>query len=103
MAQQKRILTRNNEVAVRFLASLSGLRIWHCRELWCRSQTQLRSRVAVAVVEASSCSSDWTPAWEPLYATDMALKTQKKKKKTWGPPGKEEIIQTPVKLVTAIG
>ena len=28
----------------------SGLRIWHCRELWHRLQTWLRSCVAVAVV-----------------------------------------------------
>ena len=32
------------------LAFLSGLRLRHCRELWCRSQTQLGSGVAVAVV-----------------------------------------------------
>ena len=32
------------------LALLSGLRIWRCCELWCRSQTWLRSGVAVAVV-----------------------------------------------------
>ena len=31
------------------LASLSGLRIQCCCELWCRSQTWLRSRVAVAL------------------------------------------------------
>ena len=30
-------------------ASLSGLRIWHCCKLWCRLQTPLGSRVAVAV------------------------------------------------------
>ena len=42
--------------------SLSGLRIWRCRELPCRLQKQLRSHVAVAVVAAvaSSCSSDST-------------------------------------------
>jgi len=28
---------------------LSGLRIQHCRELWCRSQMQLGSLIAVAV------------------------------------------------------
>ena len=39
---------------------LSGLRIWHCLELWCRSQTQLGSGVAVAVVESSSYSSNST-------------------------------------------
>ena len=31
------------------LASLSGSGIWCCRELQCRSQTRLRSGVAVAV------------------------------------------------------
>ena len=31
------------------LATLSGSRIRHCRELWCRSQTCLGSGVAVAV------------------------------------------------------
>ena len=35
---------------VQTLASLSGLRIWHCCELLCRSQTHLRSGVAVALV-----------------------------------------------------
>ena len=34
---------------VRSLASLSGLRIRCCRELWCRSKTQLGSGLAVAV------------------------------------------------------
>ena len=46
--------------------SIPGLaqrvRIWHCGELWCRSQTWLRSRVAVAVVWAGSCSSDSIPS-----------------------------------------
>ena len=32
---------------VRTLASLSELRIQHCYELWCRSQTQLRSQVGL--------------------------------------------------------
>ena len=32
------------------LASLSGLRIWCCHELWPKSQTRLRSGIAVAVV-----------------------------------------------------
>ena len=32
------------------LASLSGFRFWRCRELGCRSQMGLGSRVAVAVV-----------------------------------------------------
>ena len=31
------------------LASLTGFRIWHCRELWCKSQTWHGSGIAVAV------------------------------------------------------
>ena len=44
------------------LASLSGLRIQSCCELWCRSQMQLGSLVAVAMVQASNCTSDLTPS-----------------------------------------
>ena len=50
--------TRNQEVAGRSLALLSGLRIQYCRELWYRLQTQLRSHVAVARVYAGSHSSN---------------------------------------------
>ena len=35
---------------VQSLASIRRLRIQCCRELWCKSQTWLRSRVAVTVV-----------------------------------------------------
>ena len=62
---------------VRSPASFSGLRTWRCHELWCRSQVWLRSQVAVAVGQAGSCSSDQTLAWEPPYATGMALKRKK--------------------------
>ena len=50
--------TRSHEVTVRSLALLSGLSVRHCSELWCRLQTQLGSRVAVAVAVAGSYSSD---------------------------------------------
>ena len=46
---------------VQSLASLSGLRIWRCHEVQCRSQMWLRSCVAMAVVQAGSWSSDLTP------------------------------------------
>ena len=36
------------------LASLSGLRIWHCCELQCRSQTWLRSGSHLAVMSAGN-------------------------------------------------
>ena len=54
-------LTRTMRLQVRSLASLSGLRMQHCGELWCRSQTWLGSGVAVAVAQAGSYSSDLTP------------------------------------------
>ena len=47
---------------VRSLASLSGLRIQHCCELWYGLQRQLGSGVAVALAWAGSYSSDLTPS-----------------------------------------
>ena len=49
VAQQLMNLTSIHEDAGLFLALLSRLRIQHCRELWCRLQMWLRSRIAVAV------------------------------------------------------
>ena len=64
---------------VQSLASFSGLRIWHCRELLCRLQTRLRSGVAVAVVYLAVALIG-PLAWEPPYAMGGALKKQTKKK-----------------------
>ena len=61
LAQQKRIRLGTMKSRVWSLASLSGLRTQCYRELWCRLQTWLRSGVAMALVEISSCSSNWTP------------------------------------------
>ena len=41
--------TRNHEVAGSIPGLAQWLRIWHCRELWCRSQMRLGSGIAVAV------------------------------------------------------
>ena len=49
------------KLQVRSLASLSGLRIWHCRELWCRP-------AATALMQPL--------AWEPPYAVGVALKSK---------------------------
>ena len=38
----------------------SGLRIWHCRELWCRWQMGLTPHVAVVVAQAGNYSSNST-------------------------------------------
>ena len=52
------------------LALLSRLRIWHCRDLWCRSQMELGPHIAVAVAVALIGPL----AWEPAYAKGLALK-----------------------------
>ena len=62
VAQWLTNLTGTTRLWVRSLALLSGWRILRCRELWCRSQTWLRSGVAVAVVQVRSNSSDSTPS-----------------------------------------
>ena len=51
---------------VRSLASLSGLRIWHCCELWCR----LAATVPIRPL-----------AWECPYGMDGALEKTKQNKK----------------------
>ena len=69
-------------------ASLSGLRIPGCCELGCRSQMCLGSRVAVAVFQASSFSSYWTPSLETSICHRCGpekTKRPKKKKKNWTP------------------
>ena len=47
VAQWKRTQLASMRMWVGSLASLSGLRIQHCCELWCRAQTRLGSSVAV--------------------------------------------------------
>ena len=49
VAQRKWIRLGTMRLRVWSLASLSGLKIWHCHELWSRSQTWLRPSVAVAL------------------------------------------------------
>ena len=58
MAQQKQVRLGTMRLRVQSLASLSGSRIQHCLELWCRWQMWLRSDVAVAVVKAGGYGSD---------------------------------------------
>ena len=56
MAQQKRIRLGTMRLWVQSLASISGLRIQLCHELWYTLQTRLGSHVTVAL--AGSYSSD---------------------------------------------
>ena len=61
MVQQKQIQLGTMRLRIRYLALLSWLRIPCCLELWCRSQMQLGSGIAMAVAQASGYSSDQTP------------------------------------------
>ena len=66
MAQliKKRTVSEDYEDAgSKLLASLSGLRIWRCCELWYRSQRQLRFIVAVAVLSASAVAPTGSLSW----------------------------------------
>ena len=66
---------------VQSLASLSGLRIWHCRELWYRLQMWLRSGVAVALATALIRPLAWEPPYAVGAAQEIAKRQKKKKKK----------------------
>ena len=72
-------LTGNHEVVGSILASISALRIWHCRELWCRS---LRSDPALLWpwCRPAATASIRPLAWQPPCAVGVALKKTKDKK-----------------------
>jgi len=75
--QRKRIRLGTMRLQVRSLALLSGLRIWRCRELWCRLDLVLLllwlwcRPAAVALIQPLP--------WETPYAEGAALKSKKKK------------------------
>ena len=78
MAQWKRIRLGPMRLQVQSLASLSGLRIRHCHELWCGWQMRLRSGIAMAVGRPAAVAPIRPLAWEPLYAAGAAPKRKKK-------------------------
>ena len=82
MVQWKQIRLGTMRLWVRSLVLLRGLTIWRCRELWCRSQTQLGSRVAMAVVQAISCSSDLTLSLGTSEGVVLKKQTKTKNKQT---------------------
>ena len=57
------------------------LRIWHCLELWYRSQMQVGSGMAVAVCRPVTTALIQPLAWELPCVPGVALKRQKQKKK----------------------
>ena len=79
-AQQKQICLVSMGMQVWSLALPSGLGIWHCCELWWRSQMWLGSCIAV-VVYAGSYSSDSTPSLGTSICWGCGPKKQKEKRK----------------------
>ena len=94
MAQQKQIQLVSMRMWDRSLASLNGLRIWHCHELECRSQTPLDSRVAVT--QAGSYSSDSTPSLGTSIRCRCGPKKKKKKAFMSGSPARHATLRLPV-------
>ena len=76
-----RICLVSMRMRVQSLASLSGLGIWCCHELWFSSQMRLGSCIAVAVAQAGSCSSNSTPSLGTSICHQCSPKTKTKKKK----------------------
>ena len=82
VAQWKRIRLGTMRLLVQFLASLSGLRIQCCSELWCRLQMKVRSGLAVTLAQACVNSSDQTPSLGiSLICRGCGSKRTKKTKK----------------------
>ena len=84
MAGQKQIWLVSMSTQVQSLTSLSGLRIWHCHELWCRSQMWLGSGIAVDVGRPAATALTaliWPLAWEPAYISGVALPPKNKERK----------------------
>ena len=73
--------TNMHEDAVLIPGLFSGLRIQHCHELWCGSQTQLRYGVDVAVVQASAYSPDSTLSLETSISCRCGPKKTKRTNK----------------------
>ena len=78
VAQQKSILVGTMRLCVQSLASLSGLRIQHCCERWCRLQMQLRPALLWLQYRPAAAALMRPLAWEPPY-TPGAAPPQKKK------------------------
>ena len=73
---------------IQSLALFSGLRIQCCCDLWHRSQIQLRSCMAVAALQPSSCSSNSTPN----FGTSVCHRHGPKKKEKKSEEAKDGIF-----------
>ena len=69
------------KLQVQSLASLIGLRIWCCPELWCRSKMWLGSGMAWLCQRLAAVAPIGPLAGEPPYAAGVTLKKKKEKKR----------------------
>ena len=74
-------LMRNHEVSGLIPGLARGLKIRHCPDLWCRSQTRLGSLVALLWRRPAAAAPIILLAWEPPYSMGAALEKAKKQKK----------------------
>ena len=80
MVQQKQIQLGTMRLQVQSLASLSGLRIWRCCELWCGSQMQLDLVLLQLWHRLAAVAQIRSLAWKPPYAESMAPRSKNKKR-----------------------
>ena len=81
MVQRKQIQLGTMRMRIRYLASLSGLRIQRCRELWSRSQWSSDPAWLWLWRRLAATASISPLAWEPPYAMRASLRRDKKAKK----------------------
>ena len=81
VAQWKQIQLETMRLWVRSLATLSGLRIWHCCELWCRSRHGSDPALLWLWCRLAAVAPIRSLAWKPPYAVGVALKSKTKNPK----------------------
>ena len=72
VVQWKRMQLGTMRLQVQSLASLTELRIWHCHELWCRSQNSAQIWHCCGCGRLVAKAPTGPLAWEPPYAAGAA-------------------------------
>ena len=84
----------------RFLALLSGLRIWHCCELWWAGRRHGSDPALLWLWRRAAATAPIRPlAWEPPYALGVALEKAKGQKKKKKKRRQEPILATPTQFL----